>query len=174
MTATTRLYTGEDLARMLGDEPWEIWDGELRRMPGAGSEANELAGAIFALIRPFVRSTKLGVQTTADSTYYLARDPDVLVAPDVAFVRWDRLPGRARPKGFAPVPPDLAVEVVPPMDSQRDVTDKMARSGGRACPWSGGSIRTGERSSCSGMESSVVRCTMATSWTVEMSCLGSG
>jgi len=61
MTATTRLYTGEDLARMLGDEPWEIWDGELRRMPGAGSEANELAGAIFALIRPFVRSTKLGV-----------------------------------------------------------------------------------------------------------------
>ena len=127
MATTVKLYTGEDLAAMPGDEPWELWEGVLRTVPGAGSEASEIAGEVFALIRPFVRSTKLGVLTTADGTYYLARDPDTLVVPDVAFVRWDSLPGRARPKGFCPVPPDLAVEVVSPSDTPGDVAGKMER-----------------------------------------------
>jgi Uma2 family endonuclease len=49
------------------------------------------------------------------------------VVPDVAFVRWDSLPGRTRPKGFCPVPPDLAVEVVSPSDTPGDVAGKMER-----------------------------------------------
>jgi Uma2 family endonuclease len=125
MATTVKLYTGEDLAAMPGDEPWELWEGALRKVPGAGGEASEIAGDIFALIRPFVRSAKLGMLTTADGTYFLARNPDTLVVPDVAFVRWDSLPGRTRPKSYVPVPPDLAVEVVSPSDTARDVDAKM-------------------------------------------------
>ena len=125
MATTVKLYTGEELAAMPGDEPWELWEGVLRKVPGAGVEASEVAGDIVALIRPFVRATKLGVLTTADGTYVLARDPDTVVVPDVAFVRWERLPDRQRPKGFCPVPPDLAVEVVSPSDTPRDVAAKM-------------------------------------------------
>jgi Uma2 family endonuclease len=125
MATTVKLYTAEDLAAMPGDEPWELWEGALIRVPGAGGEASEIAGDIFALIRPFVRSAKLGMLTTADGTYVLARNPDTVVVPDVAFVRWDRLPGRIRPKSYIPVPPDLAVEVVSPSDTPRDVAAKM-------------------------------------------------
>ena len=125
MATTVKLYTGEELAAMPGDEPWELWEVALRKVPGSGREASEIAGDIFALIRPFVRSEKLGMLTTADGAYYLTRNPDTVVVPDVAFVRWDRLPGLTRPKGYIPVPLDLAVEVVSPSDTQRDVTAKM-------------------------------------------------
>ena len=42
--------------------------------------------------------------------------------PDIAFVSTDRLPEN-REKG-APIPPDLAVEVVSPTDKHYDVTEK--------------------------------------------------
>jgi Uma2 family endonuclease len=124
MTPTTRLLTADDLMRMPTDEPWELWEGELRQVPGAGGEASELAGDIFSLIRPFVRSHKLGMLTGADGTYVLVREPQTVVVPDVAFVSWERLPGRARPKGYVPVPPDLAVEVLSPSDEPGEVAKK--------------------------------------------------
>ena len=125
MATTVKLYTGEDLAAMPGDEPWELWEGALRKVPGSGLEASEIAGVVIAFLLPFVRSRKLGVVSTSDGTYYLARNPDTIVVPDVAFVRWEHLPDRTRPKGFCPVPPDLAVEVVSPSDTPRDVAGKV-------------------------------------------------
>ena len=101
---------------MPGDEPWEIWEGELRKVPGAGGEASGIAGDIYALLRPFVRAGNLGMLTTADGTYIILRDPETVVVPDAAFVRWERLPERTRPKGYIPVTPDLAVEVLSPSD----------------------------------------------------------
>ena len=127
MATTTTLLTAEDLWRMPTDEPWELWEGELRKVPGAGGEASELAGEIFALVRPFVRAGKLGMLTTADGTYILSRAPETVVVPDVAFVRWDRLPGRTRPDRYIPVAPDLAVEVISPSDGPGDIAKKMAR-----------------------------------------------
>ena len=123
--ATTKLYTAEDLWRMPTDEPWELWEGELREVPGAGIEASNIAGVIFALLLPTVRAGNLGVLTTPDGTYILARDPDTVLVPDVAFVRWDRLPGGVRPKGFSPVPPDLAVEVRSPSDEPGEIAKKL-------------------------------------------------
>jgi Uma2 family endonuclease len=125
MAATTRLYTAEDLRRMPTDEPWELWEGELRRVPGAGGVASKLAGVIFALIWPFVRAGKLGLLTTADGTYILRRDPQTVVVPDVAFVRWERLPGGTPPEGYIPVPPDLAVEVRSPSDEPGEIARKL-------------------------------------------------
>lgn len=110
---------------MPGEEPWELWEGELRTVPGAGLEASEIALVIGAAMLPVVRRSALGVVSTADGTYLLARNPDTVVVPDVAFVRWERLPGRIRPKGLCPVPPDLAVEFVSPSDTPRDVARKM-------------------------------------------------
>jgi Uma2 family endonuclease len=124
---TTRLFTAEDLAQMATDEPWELWEGELRKVPGAGLEASEIAGGIFSLVFAFVRPRGLGVVTSSDGTYILARNPDVVVVPDVAFVAWEHLPGGVRPKGFAPVPPDLAIEVVSPSDGPADIAEKMSR-----------------------------------------------
>jgi Uma2 family endonuclease len=122
--ATTRLLTAEDLARMPTDEPWELWEGELRKVPGAGGVASGLAHWIGVLLSLFVRPRNLGWVTGADGTYIILRDPQTILVPDAAFVRWDRLPGRVVPAGYIPVPPDLAVEVISPSDEPGDIVKK--------------------------------------------------
>jgi Uma2 family endonuclease len=127
MATTAELYTADDLRRMPTDEPWEIWEGKLRKVPGAGGDASDLAHWIGVLISLFVRPRRLGMVTGADGTYLVAHDPQTVIVPDAAFVRWERLPGRARPKGYIPVPPDLAVEVRSPTDEPGDIAKKQER-----------------------------------------------
>jgi Uma2 family endonuclease len=128
MSATsTRLYTVEDLAKLPGDEPWELWDGRLRTVPGSGWEASELGAVIVSLLMAFVRPRRLGSITAADGSYVLYRNPDTVVVPDVAFVRAERIPEGRRPKGYAPLPPDLAVEVQSPYDEPGDIEAKLDR-----------------------------------------------
>lgn len=70
-----------------------------------------LAVLIGELLNRFVRSRNLGIVTGPDGTVELMAG--LVRIPDVAFTRWDRLPGRRYPD--APVPrlaPNLAVEVL--------------------------------------------------------------
>ena len=140
---TTRVYTAEDLRAMPGDEPWELWDGELRKVPGSGMEASEIALIVASLIRPFARGA--GVVTGADGSYTLSREPDTIVVPDAAFVRWARLPDRERTKRYCPVPPDIAVEVQSPTDEPKEMAEKRrlyARAGVPLLWWVDPSRRT--------------------------------
>jgi Uma2 family endonuclease len=116
MATKVQLYTAEDLWEMPGDEPWEIWEGELRKVPSAGEAASALAAWMVVLISLYVRPRRLGVVTGADGTYILARDPDTVLVPDVAFTRRERLPADRNREKYVPVPPDLVVEVVSPSD----------------------------------------------------------
>jgi len=122
MVLTTKLYTAEDLWAMPGDEPWELWQGELRTVPSAGGEASGIAMIIGSILVGFAR--KLGWITGADGTYVLSRNPDTTVVPDVAFTRWDRLPDGKAPRKYIPVAPDLAVEVQSPSDEPGDMAEK--------------------------------------------------
>ena len=126
MALTTKPYTAQDLWRMPGDEPWELWDGELRRVPGSGIEASSIAGNVYFFVKAHVRETQLGVVTGADGSYILFPDERTVVVPDVAFIRWDRLPGGERISRYSPVPPDVAVEVQSPSDEPADMAAKRA------------------------------------------------
>ena len=123
---TTRLYTAEDLCRMPGDEPWELWDGELRRVSGSAGRASRVGARILTRIGVYLESNDLGMVTGADGTYVLSRDRDTVVVPDVAFLRWDRLPDCEVPIRYVPVPPDLAVEVQSPSDEPKAMAEKRA------------------------------------------------
>lgn len=59
------------------------------------------------------------------------------MVPDVAFVSWERLPGRVRPRGFSPVPPDLAIEIRSPTDRPGEIAKKLDlyRQAGVALVW---------------------------------------
>ena len=124
MTTTTRLYTADDLRHLPTDQPWELWEGELRKVPGAGGTASALAHWIGVLVTQFVPPRRLGLVTGADGTYIILRDPDTVLVPDVAFVRWDRLPGQSAPDRYIPVPPDLAIEVRSPSDEPGEIAKK--------------------------------------------------
>jgi Uma2 family endonuclease len=59
------------------------------------------------------------------SGFVLEHGPDTVRAPDVSFVRQDRIPEASIPEGLWKLAPDLAVEVVSPSESAEDVREKI-------------------------------------------------
>lgn len=94
-------------------------------MVPAGAEHGSVAGELFGRIWSHVRAQDIGVVYAAETGFTIGRNPDTTRAPDVAFVRAERLPLRP-PSGFFEGPPDLAVEVISPGDSfSSGVQDKV-------------------------------------------------
>jgi Uma2 family endonuclease len=124
--ATTKLLTIEDLAE-LEDTPgrYDLIRGELISMSPAGGQNGEIALRLGRLIGQYVDDHESGKAYGAETGFILARNPDVLLAPDVAFVSSDRLPPVDQQIGFMEVVPNLVVEVVSPSDRQRDVSAKI-------------------------------------------------
>ncbi len=122
--ATTKLMTAEDLECMQ-DDGWrhELIRGELIQMPPASHLHSTLAAWIVTVLNMHVRPQQLGHVTGADGGYILSRNPDVVVAPDAAFVLSDRLPDEI--PTYLELAPDLAVEVVSPSDRMNDVSEKV-------------------------------------------------
>lgn len=91
------------------------------RDPSAGRSRCGSAGGS----RSTWKRTLLGVVYAAETGFRLADDPDTVRAPDVAFVRQERIDPSTEVKGFFPGPPDLAVEVVSPGDTYSEVEEKV-------------------------------------------------
>ena len=92
-------------------------------MSPAGSEHGGVIGDLSAMVWNFARSHRLGRVFGAETGFIIARNPDTVRAPDVAFVRAERIPGKL-PRGFFSGAPDLAVEVVSPGDRASEVLAK--------------------------------------------------
>ncbi len=87
-----------------------------------GLRESFLAGWILHLLRVVVDPRNLGMVSGADGTMRLF--PGLVRIPDVAFISWDRLPGRRVPAEPIPdVVPDLAIEVL----SESNTPGEMAR-----------------------------------------------
>lgn len=70
-----------------------------------------LAAFLCEMLNLFVRSRNLGLVTAPDGTVELM--PGLVRIPDVAFIRWDRLPGRRIPDApIPPIAPNLAIEIL--------------------------------------------------------------
>lgn len=122
---TLKLTTADDLFTMADDGyRYELVRGELIRMAPAGARHGELAQLLGWHLTGYVRAQRLGKTYAAETGFMLARDPDTVRAPDVSFVRADRLPQGPSPDGYLDFAPDLAVEVVSPSDRLRAVTQK--------------------------------------------------
>ena len=65
----------------------------------------------------------MGVLCAAGTGFLLSRDPDAVRAPDLAFIRADR---SDLSDGYYPGAPDLAVEVLEPVDRPDYVREKVA------------------------------------------------
>jgi Uma2 family endonuclease len=104
---------------------YELVRGEIRRMPPAGSEHGAVIMNIGTPLDQFVKAHGLGVVFGAETGFKIASDPDTVRAPDLAFVRRERIPEEGIPRGFWPGAPDLAVEVVSPGDTYTEVEEKV-------------------------------------------------
>ena len=114
-TAAELLQAG-DLGRC------ELLRGELAMMNPTGGRHGRLAMRIGHALADFVDRHRLGDVLAAETGFLLAREPDTVRAPDVAFVRR----GREIGEGFIDGPPDLAVEVLSPGDRPGYVSEKVA------------------------------------------------
>jgi Uma2 family endonuclease len=129
MSQVPRLVSLEMFER-LPDDPsgcrTELVRGRVVREPPAGFEHGFLGAEIGALLHRFVREQHLGIVVTAETGFVLSDDPPTVRAPDAAFVAAQRLPvGTTGIKGFARLAPDLAVEVLSPSNSARQVRAKV-------------------------------------------------
>ena len=98
--------------------------GKVYEMPPAGARHGNVAMQIGILLGGFVRANNLGRTFAAETGFILRRGPDTVRAPDASFVARDRLTSGELPTGFLEMAPDLAVEVVSPDDSRREIREK--------------------------------------------------
>ena len=123
----TKFMTAEELLAVPDDgHRYELIEGMVRRMPPAGEEHSEVWAELFWYMKTFAREHKLGAVVGGDAGFLFGRDPDILLVPDVAFTRADRLRPRDQRTDFSPVVPDLVVEVVSPSDRPDEVAKKIA------------------------------------------------
>ena len=78
------------------------------------------------MLRAFVRARALGTVAGAETGFRLRRGPDLLLAPDVAYISTERRSRVADPSSFAEIAPDLVVEVLSPRDAPAAVLRKVA------------------------------------------------
>lgn len=138
MALTGRARTADELFRLPDDGyRYELVKGELRKMTPAGFEHGAVVMNLSAPLAQHVKASGLGVVCGAETGFKVASDPDTVLAPDIAFVRRDRIPASGRPTTFWPGAPDLAVEVLPPSDTIFAVDEKVATwlSAGAAAVW---------------------------------------
>lgn len=125
MSATTPV-TADQLSRMPDDgNRYELVAGELRKTLPAGWRHGAAGGNLHSLLGHHVIEQDLGKVLGAKPGFLLARDPDTVRAPDIAFLQKDRFEGRPPEEAFWPGAPDLAVEVVSPGDTTGEVDEKV-------------------------------------------------
>jgi Uma2 family endonuclease len=123
MALATKLVTAEELLAMPAEDAViELIDGEIKRMSPAGFQHGNIVMLIGISLGSYVRERRLGKVTAAETGFILRRNPDTVRAPDVAFVRKERL---VPVTGYFPGPPDLAVEVISPNDTYSEVNTKV-------------------------------------------------
>jgi len=126
MMSTTTHVTAEQLLRMPDDGcQYELVAGELRKMTPAGWKHGVVGGRLRSLLGRYVLQEELGEVLLAETGFLIARAPDTVRAPDIAFIRKDRLSSTPPTESFWPGAPDLAVEVVSPRDTAGEIDDKV-------------------------------------------------
>ncbi len=98
----------------------ELIDGVLVEK-AMGYDESTFAVEIGYLLISFLRQHDLGVATGANGMLRLM--PGLVRIPDVAFVRWENLP--AKYGQIPPIAPDLAVEVLSPSNTPREMERKL-------------------------------------------------
>jgi len=121
------------------DRLYELVDGILVEKT-VGFLESWLAVRIGTLLHNFVEPHELGLVTGADGMIEL--DIDLVRIPDVSFFSWSRIPrGEVPAEPIPKVIPDLAVEVISPGNTRKEMEEKLQEYFEKGSVWSGSSRR---------------------------------
>ncbi len=123
MSHTARVVTAAELERYTDDHRYELVQGRVIRMSPVGYRHGTTVMRVGFLLGRYLENHSVGAIMT-EVGFKLASAPDTVRAPDIAFVRRERIPADVR--GFIDGAPDLAVEVLSPDDRPAEVQGKVA------------------------------------------------
>ena len=122
---TTPLMTAEELLHAhLPNKRTELVRGVLVVREPAGGRHGGVTMNLAIQLGIHVQRAAAGQVFAAETGFTLFREPDTVRAPDVAFVRRERLPDPI-PTGFPELAPDLVVEVLSPGDRPGETLAKV-------------------------------------------------
>jgi Uma2 family endonuclease len=121
--------TAADLSRLPDDaRGYELVEGRLVRMTPTGTGHAADASTLDHALNLFVRERRLGRVISSEAGFLVSQlgEPDTVLAPDVAFVRAERVPPRDSPEwnGYWRLAPDLVVELASPSQSHSELAAK--------------------------------------------------
>ncbi|HYT74270.1 MAG TPA: Uma2 family endonuclease [Vicinamibacterales bacterium] len=122
MSRAARLVTAEEFERSVRDERCELVDGRIVPMSPVSIGHWAVVGRLSARLGEYVYSRNLGY-VGPELGVKLRFNPDTVFAPDVAFIRRDRVPD-PHARGFWSGAPDLAIEVKSPDESGAQLRKK--------------------------------------------------
>jgi Uma2 family endonuclease len=126
MSTTTQLMSADELLKLpRGRFRYELVKGELRTMSPSGSEHGVIVVNVTVFLGQHVKANNLGIVFGAETGFLIEENPDTVLAPDVAFISREHIPESGIPKKYWPGAPDLAVEVLSPGDTAREVEKKV-------------------------------------------------
>jgi Uma2 family endonuclease len=119
------LMTAEELLRAdVPHKSTELVRGRLVVREPPSTQHGRVQSKLNFLVGASVYAQKLGALFGQDTGFQIASDPDTVRAPDLAFVRQERL-ALIAPRGDATLAPDLVAEILSPDDRPGEVLAKM-------------------------------------------------
>ncbi len=123
MATTTNLLSWEAFGQLPDDGMHhELIEGEHQVLPPPKSGHTLIAARVADALRPLA-DKKLG-RVLIEAGYKLSEEPATWVQPDVSFLHADRVAATA-PNGYFLNAPELAVEIVSPSETARDLAMKI-------------------------------------------------
>lgn len=122
--ATTDLTVDEFMVLDTPEGNAELVRGELRLTPSPGPRHGVVVANLAFLLGQHVRTTGSG-RVLSESCYELVQLPRTVRAPDMSFVRTERLPVGGLGKGQLKIAPDLAVEILSPSETASRLDEKL-------------------------------------------------
>lgn len=133
MPDASRLVTAEELERFPSDDRrYELVEGRLIAMTPVSFLHGRTVMRFGSMLERYARERKLGDVLT-EVGVVLKKNPDTVFAPDIAFIRRERVPA-VTPRGFWKGAADLAVEVLSPDDRPGEIRKKVSEYLRRGTP----------------------------------------
>ena len=125
MPSPNSVVTVDEFARLSDDDfRYELVSGVVHRMSPVGGLHGVVVARLAAALVKWAEQDQAGVVMT-ETGFILATGPDTVRAPDISFVRRERIPPNGVPTSFWRGAPDVAVEVLSPDDRPQVVAAKV-------------------------------------------------
>lgn len=122
--SATNLTVEEFIVFPTPDGKAELVRGELRLTPSPAPRHGIVCANLTSVLHQHVRQAGLG-RVFTESSFELVDLPRTVRAPDVAFVRQERLPPGAVSSPTLKVAPDLAAEILSPSETASRLDEKL-------------------------------------------------